>query len=61
MYIFNHAYSTLVLRGPTDVNDINAQHANVTSSMKLCNTKLYTCITDDHNVDKFVCLNACIY
>ena len=59
VYIF-HAYSTLVLRGSTTVNDIKAQHTNATSSMKLCNTKLYTCITDDHNVDNFFCFTACI-
>ena len=40
IFTCNCAHSNLVPRGPTFVNDIIAQHTNVTSSTNLCNTKL---------------------
>ena len=48
--IFKCVYGVLVPWGSTPVVDVNVQYANVTGSMKLCNTKLcvvghYFCCT----------------
>ena len=41
LFIFKLTYGILVPRGPSVINDVDAQRANVTGSMnsKLCNTK----------------------